>query len=330
VARSKQKARAKPAKAARPAKPKKTAAPAGKTARAAKVRDPGWIDAGTGHELSIESGAIVARKNGKRLGSVPKSVRESEPAERLAAAVEFLEEHARTCVATVETWMLRSLATPRRALEAVFADDAWRTALADAWVIPLDRHGRADPAAGGFLKAVDRTKGVGVVDRDGETTWIDTDQIMVPHPILLDAVDDLRSMAVELGVSQGISQLFRETFTRPTVAPADPAAIDRFAGGEFAMLSAAMGTAKRLGYRVIGGSASTRVLERGRFIEARYYLGDGDPMDTTETGELTWLDDNQKQVPVLDVPSVAFSEGMRMASAIYAKRKTEDQDDDDG
>lgn len=326
-AATKKTAKATPVKAT--AKAKAKPAVAGKTARAGKARDPGWIDGGKGYELSIRDGKIVARKDGKQLGSVPKPIKEADAADRLGAAVDFLEEHARSCIATVETWMLRSLATPRRVLEAVFADDAWKKALADAWIVPLDKQGRADPAAGGFLKAIDHKKGVGVVDRDGETTWIDTDQIMVPHPILLDAVDDLRAMAVELGVTQGISQLYRETFTRPAVAPPDPTAIDSYANGEFSMLSAAMGTAKRLGYRVIGGSASTRVLERGRFVEARFYLGDGDPMDSTETGELTWLDDKQKQLAVLDVPIVAFSEGMRMASAIYAKRKTEESEDDD-
>jgi len=252
-----------------------------------------------------------------------KPVLDPDAAERLAAAIDFLAEHDRSCVATVELWMLRSLATPRRVVEAVFADESWRRAIADAWIVPLDKHGRADPAAGGLLKAVDRKKGVGVVDRDGETTWIDTDQIMVPHPILLDAVDDLRGLAVELGVTQGISQLFRETFARPATAPGDPTAITGYAGGEFATLSAAIGTAKGLGYRVIGGSAATRVLERGRFVEARYYLGDGDPMDSAETGELTWVDDHHKQLAVVDVPVIAFSEGMRMAGAIYAKRKTE-------
>ena len=321
------KAKAKP-KAKATAKPKKTKTVAPKQTSKGR-REPGWIDGGKGYELSIQDGKVVARKDGKPLASVPKPIKEADAAERLAAAVDFLEEHARSCVATVETWMLRSLATPRAVLEAVFADDAWRTALADAWIVPLDKQGRADPASGGFLKAVDAKKGVGVVDRDGETTWIDTDQIMVPHPILLDAVDDLRSMAVELGVTQGISQLFRETFARPSAAPVDPSAIGCYAGGEFTMLSAAIGTAKRLGYRVIGGSASAKVLERGRFVEARYYLGDGDPMDSTETGELTWVDDKQKQLAVVDVPVVSFSEGMRMASAIYAKRKTEDKEGDD-
>ncbi len=87
--------------------------------------------------------------------------------------------------------------------------------------------------------------------------------------------------------------------------------------------------AKRLGYRVSGGAAVCRVLERGRSVEARYDLGDGDGMDSTTTGELTWVDDKQRPVAVMDVPPVAFSEGMRMAAQIYAKRKVEKEGGDE-
>ena len=311
------------AKSARPAR----ASRAPKTARG-RAREPGWIDGGKGYELSIQDGAIVARKGDKLLAAVPAAIKASDAIDRLGAAVDFLTEHARQCVETVEAWMLRSLATPRRVLDAVFADPDWRRALADAWVVPVDAGGRADPAAGGFLKAIEVRRGVGVVDRDGETTWIDTDRILIPHPVLLDAIDDLRSMAVELGASQGISQLFRETFARPRVPPPDPTAIDGYAGARFAQLAVASNVAKGLGYRVIGGAAACRVLEGGRFVEARFYLGDGDPFDEVETGELYWIDDQQKQLAVLDVPPVAFSEGMRMAALIHARRKTDKEDGD--
>lgn len=86
--------------------------------------------------------------------------------------------------------------------------------------------------------------------------------------MLLDEIDDLRDLAVQIGATQGLSQLFRETFVRPLVAPEDPLAVATFAGGKFAMLSHATGLAKRLGYRVSGGASVSRVLEKGRFVEA--------------------------------------------------------------
>lgn len=249
-------------------------------------------------------------------------------AERLAAARDFLEDHERTCLGTVETWMLRSLPVPRKVLESVMIDDAWAKVLRDAWVVPVADL-RVDREAGGFFRGVDPQKGIGVVDRAGETAWLDTELVMIPHPTLLDEVDDLRGLAVEIGVTQGLSQLFRETFAVPKTPPADPMAIESYSGGQFGMLSQAIGLAKRLGYRVAGGAAVVRVLERGRFVEARYEIGDGDPMWETTTGGLGFVDDKQRPIAVVDVPPVAFSEGMRMASLIYAKRKLEKEDGDD-
>jgi hypothetical protein len=327
---------AKPKKAAKKVasktapKPKAKAKPAPRTAKAAKHQAaPGWIDAGKSFELGIRDGKLAARKDGKPLGSVPKPLKETPLGERLLSAVDFLEDHTRTCLHTVETWMLRSLPVPRGVLQAVIADDAWAAALKDVWIVSVAPDGSVDREVGGFFRGVDPEKGIGVVDRDGETTWLATESVLVPHPILLDELDDLRQMAVEIGASQGTSQLFRETFARPAQPPSDPFAIDQFSGGNFAMLQMVTGLAKRLGYRVSGGASVCRVLEGGRFVEARFDLGDGDGFDDTTTGELSWVDDKQRPIAVVDVPHVAFSEGMRMAAQIYAKRKVEKEDSDD-
>jgi hypothetical protein len=297
----------------------KTSAP--RTAR----RPAGWVDAGKGIEVGIREGKIVARKDGKDI-AVPKAVKDSALGERLAAAIDFLADHERTCLATVETWMLRSLPVPRAVLQSVMADDAWARVLRDAWVVPVTE--KLDREAGGFFRGVDADRGIGVVDRAGETAWLDNELVMIPHPVLLDEVDDLRQLAVEIGVTQGLSQLFRETFVVPATAPSDPLAIGSFKNGKFALLSQVIGLSKRLGYRVAAGAAVCRVLERGRFVEARYDIGDGDPMWETATGDLAWVDDKQRTIAVVDVPPIAFSEGMRMASQIYAKRKLKDADDE--
>jgi hypothetical protein len=284
---------------------------------------PGWIDAGKGYELGIRDGKLVARKDGKELSSVPKPIKTGPIGDRLESAIDFLDDHAITCRTTVESWMLRTLPVPRNILAQVIADDHWNSVLKDAWVVPLDGEGKADRAAGGFFRGVDRDKGIGTVDRDGETVWIAADSVLVPHPILLDELDDLRQMATEIGVSQGLSQLLRETFVRPANTPVDQTSVETYSGGEFAVMNTAIQLAKRLGYRVSGGAAVCRVLENGRFYEARYDLGDGDPMYETTTGDLSWVDDKQRSLEVINVPPVAYSEGMRMASLIYAKRKVE-------
>jgi hypothetical protein len=311
------------------AKPSKKSAPKRAPAprTATRKQTPGWVDAGKGYELGIRDGKLAARKDGEPC-AVPKALKDGPVAERLVAAIDFLEDHERTCLGTVETWMLRSLPVPRKVLESVMVDEGWAKILRDAWVVPVAADHTVDREAGGFFRGVDPGKGIGVVDRGGETAWLDTDLVMIPHPTLLDEVDDLRGLAVEIGVTQGLSQLFRETFAVPKTAPADPMAIDSYSGGQFGMLSQAIGLAKRLGYRVAGGAAVARVLERGRFVEARYEIGDGDPMWETTTGSLAFVDDKQRPIAVVDVPPVAFSEGMRMASMIFAKRKIEKEDAD--
>ena len=256
----------------------------------AKQDTAGWVEAGKGVLLGIREGKLVARGKDGEPASVPKAVKESAVAERLESAIDFLDEHARTCMATVETWMLRSLPVPRGVLQEVVADDAWLAVLRDAWVVPVEND-KADRGAGGFFRGVDPKKGIGVVDREGETTWLTAETVLVPHPVLLDEVDDLRQLAVEIGVTQGISQLFRETFAAPATPPSDPMAIDTYANGAFAQLNFAIGLAKKSGFRVRGGAAACRVLERGRFVEARYDLGEGDPMYETTTGNLGWVDD---------------------------------------
>ena len=308
------KAKAKP-QAKKPAK--KTSAP--RTAK--RVEEVGWLDAGKGYELGIREGKLVARKDGKPLGSVPKAVKDGPVGDRLESAIDFLDDHEIQCRTTVEAWMLRTLPVPRGVLAAVVADDAWKTVLHDAWIVPVE-DGKADRAAGGFFRSADKDKGIGTVDRDGETVWIAADSVLVPHPILLDELDDLRQLATEIGVSQGLSQLLRETFVFAGSGP-DPMSVATYAGGEFAVMNTAIQLAKRLGYRVSGGAAVCRVLEKGKLVEGRYDLGDGDPMYETTTGDLTWVDDKQRPLAVADVPPVAYSEGMRMASLIYAKRKIE-------
>ena len=85
-----------------------------------------------------------------------------------------------------------------------------------------------------------------------------------------------------------------------------------------------MGACRRLGYPVRGGYATCRVWEGESPLEARYYVGGEYPEAETETGELVFVGFDQRAVAMRDVGPVTFSEGMRMAAAIYAKRKVEE------
>jgi len=283
----------------------------------------GAITAGKGYSLGLREGKLVCwNAKGQQLGSVPKELREGEAGEQLLAVVDFLKAHEGSVLQTVEGWMLRSLPTPSAVLHSVWEDETYRKALENLVIAPGD-------ASPGFLRGVDAKRGIGLVDADGETVWTKSETFLLPHPILLEGLDDLRSLAAELGLTQGLKQLFREVFTKPKELEADEGEINTFRGGKFEMLSHARGAARALGYRTSGAFAACRVFEGGRTIEARFWLGGEDPMEEAVTESLAWVDDAGDSVLVRDVPPIAFSEGMRMASAIYGRRVVEKKEGGD-
>jgi hypothetical protein len=287
---------------------------------------PGWIDAGDGYALTLRDGKLVCRNpKGQELASVPRGVKEGDAAEELGALREWLEQHARECVEAVETWMLRSLPVPRAVVEAVWDDPAWRRPLENTVVTPV-AHGKIAADGAGLLRGVDPKRGVGVVDLDGETRWLRAEQIAVPHPILLAELDGYRDLVTSLGLSQGIAQLHRETWVKPEGLTATASTVDHLAGGKFAMLMHAMGKTRALGYRVRGGYAACAVWEQGELVEARYWIGAEQPDAETYTGELMWVDAQEHRKPLSEVGAVAYSEGLRMATAIYAARVVEKED----
>jgi hypothetical protein len=321
------KKKAKPAKPAKKVAAKKSPAPkkATKAAKPAKARvDDGWVDAGKGYSLTLDGDKLVAKNpKGARLSSVPKEIKDSDAAEQLGALKEWLAQHARECASTVDTWMQRSLPVPGATLREVWDDPAWRAPLENAVVFAAPG-GVPDFQRGGFFRGVDAKKGVGVVDVDGETTWLlDADQIVIPHPILIPELDAWRELATQLGIGQGIQQLLRETHPRPAAIEPGQVSIDAYEDGKFAMLMHAIGKARALGYRVRGGFAVCAVWEGGHVTEARYWIGSDSPDSETFTGHLSWVDGREHAVKIADVGPVAYSEGVRMASAIYAARVVE-------
>lgn len=280
------------------------------------------MDAGKGYSITLDDGKLAAKNPaGKRLASVPKDVKASDAADQLEALRDWLKEHDKECLATVDQWMLRSLAVPRAVIEAVWDDPSWRKPLENAVVVAVTADGGHDHAKAGLLRGADKKKGVGVVDLDGETVWLAADRVAIPHPILLPELDTWRELLTQIGVTQGIAQLHRETHGKPEELTAN--VIDDYEDGKFAMLMHAIGKARSLGFKVRGGFATCKVWDGSGVTEARYWIGSDSPESETYTGQLSWVDAREKSLAIKDVGPVAFSEGMRMASSIYAARVVE-------
>ncbi|HSA48697.1 MAG TPA: DUF4132 domain-containing protein [Yinghuangia sp.] len=280
----------------------------------------GWVQAGD-YEVALEDGTVVCRNaSGRRLKSVPAKLSDDPAVLGLRQLVEWLERHERTCRADVERWMVRSFAVPAPVVARVWPDPAWQGVLRDLVVA-------TDDGATGFLRDADPERGIGIVDLDGDTVRLTPDEVRIPHPVLLDDLDDLREFAVELGVEQSIGQLYREVWHRPDDLSADSTTVDDYAGGKYDQLRFLFGRTTSLGYQVRGGQAVCPVLEDARAVEARVWLGDFDPYESTATGGLSWSDAEGRTLRLTEVGPVAWSEGMRMAAALYAGRSTEKQEE---
>jgi Domain of unknown function (DUF4132) len=281
-----------------------------------------WLDAGDGYALAFAGMGLVARNaRGRVLRTLPGPLRDSPVAVQLRELSSWLERHERECMETVETWMVRSLPVPIGVLIECWPDPAWRRPLENA-VVGADAGGRLDRDRTGLLRGAGRERGVGIVTPDGETAWLRAPLILLPHPVLIEALDDFRELTTELGIEQVIPQLHRETWVMPDRIEPSADRVGEFAGGRFATHLDAAARCRSLGHRMSAGSAVTRVWEAGRLLEARYWIGNDAPEEEVETGDLIWVGPGGRQLRLAEVGPVAYSEGMRLAAAVYAGRIT--------
>lgn len=282
-----------------------------------------WLETTGGYQVTLESGEVVCRNAaGKPLKSVPAAIRTDPVVVGLRQLTEWLQRHEGSCRAEVERWMVRSLPVPLSVLRSVWPDEVWRGCLVDLVVAVGDAEGRWDPATVGFLRAVDE-RGIGVVTLDGETLRLAADQVSIPHPVLLPDLDDLREFSADLGMRQAVDQLFRAIWSKPVdLKPATTRCTD-YSGGNFPELRRLKTRAATLGYPARGGYAVARIFEDGRTVEARYWIGSDDPAWETTTGDLIFTSRDGAGMLLSDVGPVAWSEGVRMAAALYAGRTVE-------
>jgi hypothetical protein len=280
-----------------------------------------WVPAADGYSLALDGTTLICRNpKGTVLKSVPSAVRKGDDAEALLALRDWLVRHDTACRSAVETWMLRSLPVPRSVLAGVWADPAWSAALRDLVVRGADASGAS---IAGLLREV-TADDVGVVTLDGETRRLVGGSITIPHPILLDDLDDSREFLGEIGASQVVPQLFRETFIRPPDLDPDLTSVDTWAGARFKELRHVLSRCATLGFRVSGGFATVRVWEDGVPVESRYWVGADEPSVEAETGPLVFMDARSRPMRLGDVGPVAWSEGSRMAALIAAGRVQQD------
>src|SRR5215467_4544745 len=111
-------------------------------------RRMGWLKTGSDYEVTLSHGKVICRTGqSKVIKTVPKALAEDDIVVGLRQLAEWLGRHEASCRAEVDRWMIRSLPVPAKVLHEVWADDAWRAALADLVVVPVEKNGEP-----GFLR----------------------------------------------------------------------------------------------------------------------------------------------------------------------------------
>jgi hypothetical protein len=264
-----------------------------------------WVPATAEYDLALDGGTLACRNgDGQRLNTVPGPARRSAAAGELLALRDYLERHERECHAEVEAWLLGAHPVPAALIRKVWPDPAWRERLSGLAVITQ---------RGGPPRLLCRIADLGPV----------CERVLIPHPLLIDDLGGLRELAAGLGITQRVAQLHREVHTRP--AWTSGRNVTDYAGARFAELGHATERATRLGFRPRGGYAVCRVADRGRAVQARYWLGGGPPDAEAWTGELIWVGADERPIDVGEVGPVAWSEGVRMAELIHAGRVADEE-----
>jgi hypothetical protein len=279
-----------------------------------------WVDAPGGYQVAYANGTIICRNpRGRVLRTLPSALRDCDIVEELKQITLKLAEHERTCLRSVEHWMLHALPVPTRILTSVWSDPAWRHALQNAIVAPFDGD-QVRLERAGFLHMADEDQGLELIGDDGLATWHDADMILIPHPTQLLDPARMKAIAFELGLDQGLLQLLREVYRMDSVHHCGQYTIEDFAEGRFTRLADLHQRCELLGFRIHGGFAICPVWEDERLIVARYWIGSDGPDQETYTGELLWVDEQEMPLRIVDVGPVALSEGLRMARSLYAGR----------
>ncbi|MFC8424022.1 DUF4132 domain-containing protein [Streptomyces sp. NPDC057236] len=285
----------------------------------------GWLAAGDTYEVALVEGRVVARSTSgpspaEQVRSLPEEIRDRPEVQELQRFAEWLERHAAECAAQVGIWMVSSLPVPAGLLARLWPDEAWRSALRDIVVVG------DGPDETGFLRDADDSGELRVVNLDGETVRLTPRTVTMPHPVLLPDLEELRTFAAELGVTQGVEQIHRATWHKPADIDGSAHTVREFAGAEYHSWFHLSSRITSLGYKVSGSSAVDRILDGGRVVTAAVGMSNPYTEEKAWTGGLSWSDeDGYRSLPLARVGPVAWSEGMRMAAALYAGRTvTED------
>jgi hypothetical protein len=277
-----------------------------------------WI-AGEGYSFALDGDTIIARNaKGRELKTVPAKAKKLPEFEQLDNLRVFLAQHKKHCRSEVTGWFLKGLPVPLTVVAAVWPDAMWRSYLKDL-VVTVQPDGPA-----GLLREVDDQQ-VRIVDLDGETLKLPLHQdttMLINHPAVLTDIEEWREFAVELGIVQGIDQLFRDLYTKPSDEQSYHKAISAYSDGTYDKAAVLLGRSRSGGFATSLQEVSVVVVEDGEETTASLDVNAWDPLEDAHIGHVHFYREG-KPLALADIGPIAWSEGIRMAAFVYAGRSVD-------
>lgn len=274
-----------------------------------------WIDAGT-YSFALDGDTIIARNaTGRVLKTVPAKAKALPEFEQLDNLRIFIAQHKKSCRTDVTTWFLKGLPVPATVIAAVWPDYTWRSFLKDL-VITV----QSDGPVGLLRDAAEQH--LRIIDLDGETLNVAVDDalsVVINHPAVLDDIADWREFAVELGVVQGIDQLFRDLYFKPTDEETYRKKIRSYCTGKYNKAATLIGRSRGGGFATTLQEVSMTVVENGEETAISLDIDAWDLQDAAHIGQLHFYSDG-KSLELADIGPIAWSEGIRMAEYVYVGR----------
>ncbi|GAA3761657.1 hypothetical protein HDA32_005735 [Spinactinospora alkalitolerans] len=170
-----------------------------------------WVAGPDGYGLALSDTGLQCRNpKGRVLKRTPKHIADSEIGRRLERLRAWLAEHETECRRLVRKWTRGSWPVPVALLGRLWPDPTWQRVLKDAAVRACDERPLDPPLeVSGLLREIDGTGRVGVLTLDAETAWLETSHLVFPHPRHLTDLEEVRDLAVDLGIEPGTDQLVR-------------------------------------------------------------------------------------------------------------------------
>jgi hypothetical protein len=218
----------------------------------------------------------------------------------------------------VSEWFLKGLPVPVLVVSEVWPDPLWRACFENlvVCVTATGDTGLLRDVSDGYLH---------LADLDGEEITVPVDEsgsITIPHPAIIADIADWREFAAELGVSQGVDQLFRDIYVKPDDAVGRQRAVRAYMDGRYEKAQVLIGRSRGGGFTTTMQEVSLIVVEDGVEVRISLDIDAWDPWEGGTIGKLSFYQDGQS-LPLEKVGPITWSEGIRMAEFVYAGRTVE-------